>query len=228
MGLFGCFLCLLLVQEYIYKTGGVPSRMPFSSNIWTTFSTTEIEKICGIPHGDQEVLFEKRWCIIGDKHKQPSFLLIGDSHAEAMMQLFHSLGKQNGKSGFYLYRSGCPSLIGVLPRRGKEGAEKCMTLNNEALKMAKEKAIKTVFMIDRWDYYLNSLEDTWQQQINTYYGDFSTNTSRKVFATQIIKTFFEYGKTNADIVVMLQVPFQDKNPMQIYRNVYSDTIGKKK
>jgi len=97
-------------------------------------------------------------------------------------------------------------------------------MNNEALELVKQHDIKNVFFVARWDYYLNSLNDHYQQLINTFYGEFSEERSREVFKTQLTKTISAYAGTGARLIIMSQVPRQNMKAVEIYK-IVQEQVG---
>ena len=219
------FFILLSGQAYIYTNKGFPDRFPFSKNLWETLQESGYEKICKVS-GDEEELFKNRYCKIGDINSIPKFLLIGDSHALSMLNLFNRLALQQKKGGLFLFRSGCPPLLNVYVNRGSSSAKKCIKMNNEAFQMAKDGKISHLFFIARWDYYIDTPDTDSHQHIRAASdkNEFSSKTSSLVFNEKFIETLNIYGNTNTKIIIMLQVPHQNEHPMDIYKNAYS---GKK-
>ena len=146
---------LFIVQFYFFHTNGVPTRMPFSEELLSTVKQSDLRDMCRFQvSAAEEDLFSNRWCEIGDKKASPSFLLIGDSHALAALGTLDNAGVETGKSGLFLFRSVCPSLINVYTSRGADSGKKCKKMNDEAYLIIKKNIIDTVFLVSLWTYYV--------------------------------------------------------------------------
>lgn len=80
----------------------------------------------------------------------PSFILWGDSHADALMTVFDRLAVAHGVSGLYLGRIGCPPLLGV-DRPGTDFH--CRAFNDVAREAITASGTRTVVLVARWAHY---------------------------------------------------------------------------
>ena len=88
-----------------------------------------------------------RLCRIGSTEvKEPSFLLWGDSHADALLPAVQQAARENGKAGLFAGTDSCAPLLGVV----RPDAPKCRPFNDAVLKVAKRPAIKDVILDARW------------------------------------------------------------------------------
>jgi hypothetical protein len=88
-----------------------------------------------------------RLCRIGSTEiEEPSFLLWGDSHADALLPAVQQAAKESGKAGLFAGTDSCAPLLGVV----RPDAPKCKPFNDAVLKIAKQPAIKDVILDARW------------------------------------------------------------------------------
>jgi hypothetical protein len=80
----------------------------------------------------------------------PSFIVWGDSHADALMTVFDRLAVAHGVSGLYLGRIGCPPLLGV-DRAGTDFH--CRAFNDAAREAITASGTRTVVLVARWAHY---------------------------------------------------------------------------
>lgn len=87
-----------------------------------------------------------RLCAIGDKARQASFLLWGDSHADALIPAVQNVAKQQGRGGLFAGTDSCPPLLGVK----RADTLKCAAFNDAVAKIATSASIKEVILEARW------------------------------------------------------------------------------
>jgi peptidoglycan/LPS O-acetylase OafA/YrhL len=87
-----------------------------------------------------------RLCSIGAKVEQASFLLWGDSHADALIPTVQSIAKRQGRGGLFAGTDSCPPLLGVK----RADTAKCAAFNEAVAKIATSKWIRQVILEARW------------------------------------------------------------------------------
>src|ERR1700753_923793 len=92
---------------------GVPQR--FSPEIRTILAEASdheprIGECFGLTANDVR---KGRLCAIGAKMQHASFLLWGDSHADALIPAVQGLAKRAGRAGLFAGTDSCPPLLGV-------------------------------------------------------------------------------------------------------------------
>jgi peptidoglycan/LPS O-acetylase OafA/YrhL len=85
-------------------------------------------------------------CKIGADHVAPSFLLWGDSHADALLPAVAQAAKTHGQAGLFAGRGRCPPLAGVT----RPDTRECRPFNDAVLKIALAPRIKLVILDARW------------------------------------------------------------------------------
>lgn len=122
-----------------------------------------------------------RFCMFGDQDATPSFVLWGDSHADALMPALDITAKDQGLSGYFTGYSGCVPLPGAIIEKAPNHG--CDHFNEVVLEFIKEHNIKTVVLHARWNAYINGYfptsqdhktQDSVQLQLPEGYDDHDT------------------------------------------------------
>ncbi len=85
-------------------------------------------------------------CPLGAKVREASFLLWGDSHADALIPAVQSVAKRRGRAGLFAGTDSCPPLLGVK----RADTAKCAAFNDAVAKIATSKSIREVILEARW------------------------------------------------------------------------------
>ncbi len=89
-------------------------------------------------------------CVIGAKHTEPSFVVLGDSHANALIPGIVKAATKYGRSGLHAGLQSCPPLDGVKHRGGERGRQ-CRKFRGAVLSMIEHsQSLKKVILIARW------------------------------------------------------------------------------
>jgi hypothetical protein len=84
----------------------------------------------------------------------PTFILWGDSHAEAIQTAVGSAAARAGRMGMFVGAPGCPPLLGVeIEGREAESTRQCRALNDAVLDFVRQRPIDTVIMAAHWAWY---------------------------------------------------------------------------
>lgn len=91
---------------------------------------------------------DHRLCRIGAKNAQPSFVLWGDSHADAILPAVSQAAARTGRAGLFAGGESCPPLLGVTtPMPG------CRAFNDAVAALAREPQFGQVILEARWAKY---------------------------------------------------------------------------
>src|SRR5581483_2628778 len=86
-------------------------------------------------------------CRIGSKAAvKPSFILWGDSHADALLPAVDTVAKRQGRKGIFAGTDSCAPLLGVT----RPDAPKCKPFNDAVLALAKAPGITEIILDARW------------------------------------------------------------------------------
>ena len=115
----------------------------------------------------------------------PSFLVVGDSHADALFPAFAKISRDTGRQGRLLQNFSCPP---VLERSDSSfGTPACHDMHERALAEVAQHRIRTVFLVSRFAHeYM-----PWD-----------------VFARRLDSTIATYAKLGATVHIVLQAPEQ--------------------
>jgi peptidoglycan/LPS O-acetylase OafA/YrhL len=101
----------------------------------------------------------KRWkegeglCVIGEEGAKPSFVVLGDSHAGALMPGIALAAKEHGQAGLHAAMQSCPPLDGVANRNDETGRN-CIRFREGIVKQIEAMPeIQKVVLIARWPVY---------------------------------------------------------------------------
>ncbi|MEJ1968879.1 MAG: acyltransferase family protein [Rhizomicrobium sp.] len=93
-----------------------------------------------------------RICAIGDtRAASPSFVLWGDSHADAILPAVADAARRAGRKGLFVAHGRCPPLL--LLSLTDEPTGRCAQLNAAALALIRRDRIGEVVLAARWPYY---------------------------------------------------------------------------
>lgn len=190
---FGGSSVLLLVCAgvYISVNNGLPQRAPEAASIVAVAAADRNprEYEC-FRNNYRQILGEVPPCIIGDQSENlsPTFVLWGDSHANAAMPAFDAAGIATGRQGVFFAVGGCPPIITDTPFNKDP---QCVVHNQKALAYINEHTIDTVFLVSSWK--------------NTYP---SPDESRPYSAHKAFVTTLNQIATSTHIVLMQRVPHQ--------------------
>lgn len=163
----------------------------------------------------------KTWCQLGPAESAPSFLLVGDSHAEAIAASVDAAAFKLGLSGRLVARSGCPLLLGLEPDRGVPLSAQCVELAIAALDFAKSQGIPVVILASRWNYYtcgepkpdcgftqnIRSIDEAWPKTLDE---------REEVLAAALRQTIETYSEAGMSVRIIAQVPHQPYDPREVF------------
>ncbi|WP_120501873.1 acyltransferase family protein [Roseovarius sp. EL26] len=141
----GSSVVLIAVSAAILLQQGMPQRFDPSVTEVLAYSKDGIKKFRKCENRlSRNVAPSDRSCQLGGPEVEPSFLIYGDSHANAFSQAMDLWLKRTGQSAVFAFSSGCLPVANL-------GSERCMQQANQALQFATENPdIKTVMMVSIW------------------------------------------------------------------------------
>ena len=143
--------CCALVSIGIYTSRGALIRL---SPEVQEFARATDEKRNGGPFCTSLVdLAGEKVCAIGSKQAAtPSFILWGDSHAQAIVRTVADLAEGMNLKGYAVIRGGCPPLFWTEDRY-KSAFRKCLSNVDTINRLLDEKGIKNIIITARWAGY---------------------------------------------------------------------------
>lgn len=155
-----------------------------------------------------EELLNSNQCLFGETDKEPSFIVWGDSHADALAPAFALLAEDSTLSWVFAGKSACVPLTSGHPDRDPH----CQELNQNVLSyLAQTPSIETVYLVARWSYALEGTPYGDEQIPGVFYRDnlsvsLSQEENLRVIRsnlTSLLKKLEELGKR---IVILDPVP----------------------
>ena len=95
-----------------------------------------------------EAVRDGKMCQIGVIGGKPSFILWGDSHADAVLPAISDVAKREGRTGLFAGGRSCPPLLDVTTPRPE-----CRSFNENVLAQASRPEIREVILEARWAKY---------------------------------------------------------------------------
>ena len=139
-------LLVSMLTVYILYYDGLSSRIPAAA--WQAVIADDLrvgKQDCKQFTDNNEL--DAFICVIGSKNTPPSFVLWGDSHAEAIANALHLTGQAKGVSGMVITSHGCRAILGVY----RKGKHRCQIFNNQVVKYIHSQAsLKHVFLAGYW------------------------------------------------------------------------------
>ena len=141
---------LVSIGLYGVVGDGLPKRAPEpASAIAVAAADTNPREFECFRNNYRRIFGDVPQCLIGstDETARPSFMLWGDSHANAVMPGFEQAANETEKQGLFYAVGGCPPLI---TDTAFNRDPQCTTHNQNALHYILENDIETVFIVARW------------------------------------------------------------------------------
>ncbi|HEY3638309.1 MAG TPA: acyltransferase family protein [Rhizomicrobium sp.] len=147
-----------------------------------------------------------RLCRIGAKTGRPTFLLWGDSHADAILPAVAAAAERSGRAGVFAGGEACPPLLGVTtPMPG------CRAFNDAVTTSARDPAIREVILEARWAKYAEGSPYGEEPKGHVVLSDESNDQAggsdnHAVFERGLARTVDELTKLNKKVVIIASVP----------------------
>jgi peptidoglycan/LPS O-acetylase OafA/YrhL len=179
-----CMILLLpiLLGFLIVWYNGMPNRVkPKVTKIVNDASVDEHWEVQNIWEvNNSNGLFKTNPPIVGEPETSPSFALIGDSHARALIPAYAKLSQLKHLSGYMITMSSTPPIIGttIISTVNDNGINE-HRYNYSVLQFLKNNIqIKTVVLAARWGSYING---HWKEKKETpSYSIFYDNQNNKI------------------------------------------------
>jgi len=213
------FIYFLTINSNFYKS---KSKLPIKTI--ESFNIDERHQSCF----DQKIInFNDKNCTIGTG-SPISFFIVGDSHARIFANLFDIISTKNNQRGIYMAYSGCVPFLNIYSLKPDQKILNCNEFNENIFQYVKQKKIKKIFLIARWDYYTHGGYD---RQSFSYIGINKSDkknpeTSKIAFKKGFISTVEKYGEIGVEVIIIKQIPFQKYEPKEIFYKFYDEGISK--
>ena len=164
------------------------------------------------------------YCHLGADGALPSTVVVGDSHASALLPAFEAIARDRGEGILFVSASGCPPLLGMAPRRHGRDIESCRMLNERVFELVKQQRPEQVFLVASWTYYTDG--NYLGENLNVIgFGDTaeSLDGSREAFRRSLALTLSRYATLGVDVHVVQRVPAQLRPATDLIRAVVTSS-----
>jgi len=140
---------LVCISVLVITANGVPAR--FDQRLLDALAgaeDTESNRIACMGYKDDD-----QYCSVGARIPEPSVILLGDSHASALMSAVDYVLKSNGRSGYVASHAACAPLLGV-KRVGQSSSDSssCVEFTLSILDFIerKKESLEIAILVGRW------------------------------------------------------------------------------
>lgn len=167
-------------------------------------------------------------CAIGkSKTDHPSFIVWGDSFADAMMPAFKSSAEENNVNGLFVSNGGCAPILG-LNRKIRKNKFDCNDRNTAILEIIKNRKIKNVVFVSGWADSGYSLAGPQEVKAFKAMKSSSVNFSKKdmnVFYFGLDSVFNKMQELGAQVWIVDSIPrpsFEVPHTLALYERFGKD------
>ncbi len=199
----------------LYLTGGVPQRLPADVAALAAAAQDRNPTTLQCFNPSAAAVGARDVCRIGAHTPHPpTFLLWGDSHANAIAPGIEAAALAAGKTGLFVAAAACPPLLGVMRFESRKAAA-CIDFNETVLDLVtRDRSIATVILAARWVISANGtryknepgepvfITDAQSEQTNR--GSVAENTA--VFRRGLSRTLHALAADGKHIVVVGPIP----------------------
>lgn len=199
-----------------HLNNGFMDRFEIPLSIYNSITQTERQEEC---FGKDNIQSREDWyCVLGVESESPDIFVFGDSHALSILPAMDEVAKKTKRGVFFSGTSGCTPLLNIYALRNDQVQKNCHELNDRVFKFVKDNHVSTIILVARWSYYTDggyngndfsyiSLDEN---------GEKSKEYSRQAFEKGLIDTVHAYSEIGVKPVIVLQVPQQKLQPIDIY------------
>ena len=147
-------------------TGGAGRRSPLATNV---VGQAALSLFTDCNFSTQPTRRLGFGCLLDPSSTEaPSFLVVGDSHADAMYPAFAQISRDSGRQGRLVHHLACPTLIHI--NGVPAGVEGCVRMQLAALEAIERDRIDDVFLVARFFNYepLSLLTERFEKTVATY------------------------------------------------------------
>jgi hypothetical protein len=140
---------------------------------------------------------------------EPSFILWGDSYADAMTPAFISLSKKYGKNGYVAFKHGCPPIFDIHMTKNDVKKPYCREYNDAHFAFIKKHNIKHVYMVANWSSWVTNKQLYFEDR--NWYAPYAGRYDNIVLAG-VQRTVDELQKLGVKTYFLLNTPSMSVDP----------------
>ncbi|WP_428429613.1 acyltransferase family protein [Pararhizobium sp.] len=204
----GAILVCFFVTKTIRRNDGLPGRLPPAAADFVAANPVRLDlgNICVDTVQPVSENTERMDCTIGKPNTPETFLVVGDSHMEAIAGELAAIASANGIAGHLLWNGGCPPLLN-LERLSGLFSDTCIKRFARIPEILKTTGIRTVVLHGRWAVYDTGLPTENEPQRDLYpFSNGIAQKHREVFQTMLRQTVDEIKATGRRVVIIASVP----------------------
>ena len=199
---------LVCFSVWVNHSNGLPERLPCEAQkILETFEEHQYSawNVHLIEGGKLPIVGAER-----NGSEPVDFIVWGDSHAEALGDMFNSLGKEFGLSGVIAVRHATVPLLGV----GQFPNAKSIAWNDAVLQYIRDNKVSNVILVAKWASYIENLPNGRSGTLISEKQSRSNNSeeAKAAFRNGHMRTLIELQSLGAKTWILGQVPLQNFNP----------------
>lgn len=212
-----CAIVLIAVGAAIFQTKGIPQRLPADlvEMEWAAKRDAfYIAKRCPALANEGPVS-----CPLGDEDAgSVSFVIIGDSHAQAVAAEIGDLAKTLGLRGIYLGRAGCPPLANLT----RTARSPCTQQYDFAMSQIKANNPQLVILISQWTALTGDPNGGYKTTLFAGGKPLSEPNRLSVVASAVDETLVAIGRRQ--IVTAFTVPEYNGQPSIVWER-WTERLG---
>lgn len=225
-----CTSTLSAFSYYVIRSDGVPTadRLGFSVQLIETIArpsgyfSKDGKNNC---IGGSVTVEGQEWCELGEKTAAAyETILLGDSHSRSATASVDMLLSEESRKALYFGTNGCPALLNFYAVRGAPHpnlqSKLCQDHVQAALKLAQDQSINSVFLVSRWDYYVDGSDsEDWQEVTNQTFNSLDKEQARTEYVAAVRRTYDAFSKAGVNLFVLLQIPHQNIKPKKVFEEL---------
>ena len=202
----GATLALLVVVGFAsYMRDGFESRLPEHVRVIAS-GEQDLDDTCNQLSSTVEALQAGEFCQVGvGDDSEPQFVLLGDSHAAALLRTAHRAAEELGVNALVIARGACPP-IGEVAIPTQKWAQGCAEFNREVMKYLEENPVPSTVLAGYWGAYV-TLQDTFMLGEGAPPEDAG---SEAHVVAALDRTVQQFRATGTQLVMVEEVPYPDQ------------------
>lgn len=208
---FAALSLLAVVGVALFVTKGLPQRLDKRVAQYAYGITDDN------PHRDEcnrrsaKDINADNVCETAKENGDPSFILWGDSQADAIAPLFYALSKEHGKNGVVVTHHGCEAIVGF-HKTTWDSDFYCNEFNVAVFDMIERRNIKNVFLVSGYNSWM--IQNDLNTEEVTLEGDYPQGYKTKV-AAGLARTIDKLREIGANIYLVHEIPHAPFDPPRL-------------
>jgi peptidoglycan/LPS O-acetylase OafA/YrhL len=155
-GAFSLLFCMMTAGLVFFLTNGLPSRLDRQVAQYAFGIKDDNPRRKECDKTDVPDIEKDKVCQTNPAAGEGTFMVWGDSHADAAAPVFYTLSEKYGRNGYVATHHGCPPILGY--KRKDWHSQECSEFNQAVFDFIERRGVKTVFLIGNWMAWLRGGE----------------------------------------------------------------------